>query len=454
MFQKIRFTIFNIFLLCVAFGILFFVKVDSFAQTSFTIECTQTVGNNTFYREWKFPSTDNDRRFAFYDLSYQHRYILCSNLGTGVTYDFWYATIGQEATSGSTAMSFSTWKNMFGEEYYFYGGNPNNNTMDFNYFNQAVYDFGGIPVFDNLDTLNTYLTTGQMPGLPFDDTLELDDFKVSSGQYGVGALNYRTMFTVFWSNPDIYTVKVDVKSTLKADSFVTNGSSPFMRFFNARDYAVKNGDIVYLIATPYKQDGSYGISLMYSFVFNGNSPIADVWRPLVNNNFTDNTITIPYTGVSGNDDITLPVSGVTTTNLYKVYYNPTTEEITNQYFYDVYYSPVVILPDVSDNEQSNEIQETIINNYTTNNYYNVSNDINNTIDIDLTDVSSGDIQQTYDDFGNFFKGFGSFVSKLALLFNGLFPFLSPLVAVTLVTMVGIIVLGAIVILVLKLLHIL
>ena len=173
MIEKIKHSFFNIFLLCFGFVLLFFIKIKSFAQTSFIVTCQQNWSNvdNTVHftlnREWRFPSTSSDRRFAFYYLEGQHRYVLCSNLGQSFTYDFWYAYVGEDAHSFSTTMTFATWNNMFGGGYNFYGSHENNNDAMFGSLQNAVYDFGGIPVFSDLDDISYYLEFGTMPELPF-----------------------------------------------------------------------------------------------------------------------------------------------------------------------------------------------------------------------------------------------------------------------------------------------
>lgn len=446
MFEKNKFSFFNIFLFCVCFGLLFFVKVDSYAQTAFVVECNQnwTAPNGTshsLYREWRFPSSDQDCRFAFYSLSYQSRYILCSNLNSSITYDYWYSADLGNAITGSTVMTFNTWHDMFGGDYYFFGGNVNNNDMDFNTGNNAVYEFGGIPIFSDLDDLAYYLEFGTMPELPFYEDIKLDKFKViCKGDWIQEFLNGKVEFNhivaqPFWSNPDITSVEVTVYAKNPAYNYnpqnwtYSGNESGLFHEFNISGLTLHD-EIFVIRATPFTSYGR-GVSIQYEFPFpkDFDQPIGQLVIPTGN--------TYPYSttlDISGND---VPIEWTVTQTPIYVY---ETNNIENYYYGEPVSYPVpVITEDTSDNYYTEyvnnyyESYETVINNY------------NTSFDFDFGDISSNDIQNGYDQVGNFFDGIGGVVSKVAQLFAGLFPFLSPAISVTIVAAFGLlIVIGGIV----------
>ena len=446
--KKIAF--YSLFLLCFGFGLFLFNKVDSYAFPSFSYTCVN--GNPGFEHDYSvvFRSTDNYRlaiylpnptvnrkNITFYSNSNTSRlYFDVVSYGGESVPDVGYFENSYDSNLPSGVYSFNvpyTWQAL---TYYIWSFTTNPQ----------------VRVFTDLDSLYAYIANGTLPSLNFDSTLQLDSFKVNSWNVGNIQALFKSKFIVTWSDSRISLVQVRIKGTAKEVTYESS-SSPYSRKFQADEFVYKRGDVIHLIATPFKSDGSYGESLYYTVTYDDDIPFSNTYRKLVNNNVNDNTLTIPYSGTSGNDNVTLPVDGVTTTVTYKVNYNPVTNEYNTQNVYEIYYSPVVVYPEDTTEQEVDDTQTVIVNNYNTNNYYETVKNIDTNFDIDITDVSSGDIQNTYDDIGNFFKGFGVFVGKLALLFNGLFPFLSPTVSVVLVTMVGIIAVGAVVILFLKIFHI-
>lgn len=451
MYQKIKCAFFNILLFCFGFGLFLFNKVDSYAFPAFSYTCVN--GNSGFERSFSvvFQNT-NDSRICFYVRplvvgSSRYVYTLYSNDNSNI---YFSVVDGDESWPDSgylTTVDLGAPAGVYAKDF---------NNSQFFALTNAVWSVTTNPsvrIFDDLDVVYNYILTGEYPLPNYDSTLQLDSFKVSSWNIGNLQWAFKSKFDVKWSDSRISFVQVRIKGTAK-EITLESSLSPYSGKFQANEFVFKRGDVIHLIATPFKSDGSYGESLYYTVTYDDNVPFSNTYRKLVNNNVNDNTLTIPFSGTSGNDNVSVPVDGVSTNVTYKVNYNPVTNEYNTQNVYEIYYSPVVVYPDDTSENEVDETQEVIINNYNTTNYYQTVKNIDTNFDIDITDVSSGDIQNTYDDIGDFFKGFGGFVGKLALLFNGLFPFLSPTVSVVLVTMVGIIAVGAVVILFLKIFHIL
>lgn len=448
--KKIAF--YSLFLLCFGFGLFLFNKVDSFAFPPFSYTCVNgNAGSESTYSV-VFQETSSSTRFCIYVEPYasgssRYRTRLLSNNDSAL-----YLSV---VSGGSSWPDSVVCRNAeLGQPNGVYIKWPENSDVLFGLF-EAVWSFTTNPsirVFDDLEVAYHYILTGEYPLPNYDETLKLDSFKVNSWNVGNIQALFKSNFVVTWSDSRISFVQVRIIGSANVATFESS-LSPYKGRFQADNYVMRNGDVIHLVATPFKSDGSYGESLYYTVTYSDKIPFSNNYRKLVNNNVNDNTLTIPYSGTSGNDNVTLPVDGVTTNVTYKVNYNPVTNEYNNQNVYEIYYSPVVVYPEDISEREVDDTQTVIVNNYNTNNYYETVKNIDTNFDIDITDVSSGDIQNTYDDIGDFFKGFGGFVGKLALLFNGLFPFLSPIVSVVLVTMVSIIAVGAVVILFLKIFHI-
>lgn len=317
------------------------------------------------------------------------------------------------------------------------------------YFNTLYFDYvtTNIPIFVSLVDCYDFLTGSSNVGI-FDETLQLDSFKVTS--WGIGNLQalFKSKFEVKWSDSRISTVQVRISGTANEASYESS-SSPFKGKFQASQFVLKKSDVIHLVATPYKADGSYGQSLYYSVTYSDNIPFSNNYRKLVNNNTNDNTLTIPYSGPSGNDTVTLPVDGVTTNVTYKVNYNPVTNEYGDLNLYEIYYSPVVVYPDNTSDQEVDDTQEEIINNYTTNNYYETTKNINLSFDIDFGDISTNDIGEGFNGVSGFFNGFGGFIGRLSNWILALFPFLPPIVANSIVFTFGLVIFIAGIALILK-----
>lgn len=305
-----------------------------------------------------------------------------------------------------------------------------------------------IPIFENLSDCYDFLTGQSNIGV-FDETLKLDSFKISSWQVGTLQAAFRSKLEVTWSDSRIANVQVRIVGTANSPASFESNSSPFKQKFYAQNYVMKNGDVIHFTATPFKSNGEYGESLYYSLVYNDNLP-SNWYRKLVNTPYNDTTITIPYTNVSGQpESVTLPVDGITTNKVYKVNYNPVTYEYGDINIYDIYYTPVIVYPDDTPEEEIDQTQDIIINDYTTNNYNTINNITNYEFNIDFGDISNNDIQDSYDDVGNFLNGFGSFIAKIVNFFGVLFPFFPAGVSIAILTAFGIIALLLIVALVIK-----
>lgn len=438
---------FNIFLLCFGLGLLFFVKLDSYADGQASLSYRVTSGGNYYLNNNSYSVTLNpdfeDVRLAFY-IDGNTFYLLSnvSNLTISSLNDVaGYNSSGNLIYSNSTRVNLTSVRQVLGS-YTFYRYDSGGGALDI---------VAGPNSFSDIDATYDYLFNNILPELPFDDSLELDYFKVSP--YGfwdnlVGTpqevLSFDYKYDIGWSDSRITTVKLRIDSTLATNDF-TSSVSPFRGSFKGSTYANQNGDVVRLIATPYKADGSYGVSLYYSFVQDNNSPLVNIWRKLFKNGHTDNTIEIPYNG----NDVTLPVDGVGTVNNYKVNYNPVTNEYGDLNLYEIYYQPVVIYEIDTPQEEIDETQDVVSDTYVTNNYYETTKNINLGFDINFGDISTNDITDTFDSFGNFGNGFGSFINRLASWLQLLFPFLHPAVAASIVFVFGLIVSLAIIALVLK-----
>lgn len=436
---------FNIFLFCFGFGLFLFVKLDSYAFPAFSF--TSVNGNPGYENNYSvvFRST-SDARIAIYVNNPQ-------SLRKNITF---YSNIHQDLYFDVVSYGNSSVPDV-GQLTLAVGGDLPENVYAYSVpytWLALVYDiweFSTNPqvrVFDDLQALYDYVGRGIVPQPNFDSSLQLDSFNVTSWQVGNLQAVFRSQFVVKWSDPNISFVQVRVTGSANNASF-ESFVSPFKGKFYASDYVMKRGDIVHLVATPYKSDGSYGTSLYSSFTYNDDIPFSNVYRKYVNTPNNQNTLTIPYIGPSGNEFNTVPVDGVSTNITYKVNYNPTTNTYNDYNTYEVYYSPVIIYPSNTTDQEVDDTQDEIINNYTTNNYYETTKNINLSFDIDFGDISTNDIGEGFNGVSGFFNGFGGFIGHLSNWILALFPFLPPIVAQSIVFMFGLVVLIAGIALILK-----
>lgn len=438
---------FNIFLFCFGLGLLFFVKLDSYASSAITLKWSNGipgVGVNASRSEFVFSPSSGSRYGAYV---YYTNYDYSKPLGSMVLY-----TNSNEPITGT----YYAWAyDSAGNEVSYNGGVEW--TYYPSYFSQGVYSFDlfinnsfycSSFLSSDQDAVLNYVRTGERPEIPYDSTLELDSFKVTSWSIGNFQALFKSKFDVKWSDSRISVVQVRITGTANEATFESS-SSPFKGKFQADQFVFQKGDVIHLVATPYKSDGSYGTSLYYSVTYSDNIPFSNNYRKLVNNNTNDNTLTIPFNGSSGNDTVTLPVDGVTTNVSYKVNYNPVTNEYGDINIYEINYSPVVIYPDGTSDQEVDETQDTILNNYNTTNYYETTKNINLNFDIDFGDISANDIGEGFNGVSGFFNGFGGFISRLSNWLLALFPFLPPIVATTIVFMFGLVIFIAGVALILK-----
>lgn len=439
-----RYTFYIVFFLCAFIGMFIFLNIKSFAYPQFTL--TSRNGNQGYERDYSVQFRDSgNARLAIWinnPNNYpRYNFNFYSNENIILTFDV------IDYYNASTQVGETSTPSLIEEGVYTLGI-----PSKWSALNSSVWSINTsprVPVFYDYESMYNYLSTGELPQLPFDEELELDTFKVTSWSFGNTQAIFDSKFEVTWSNPEISLVQVILESTGGRISFESS-NTPFKRKFEPENYVIKKGDIVHMTATPYKSDGSYGVSLYQSFVYDDRIPFSNIYRKFTNTPYSDNTLTIPYTGVSGQpQSVTLPVDGVATNNIYKVNYNPVTNEYGDMNVYEIYYSPVVIYPENTSDQEVDDTQEVVNNTYTTNNYYETTKNININFDVSFGDISGSDIQHGYDDFGNFVNGFGGFFGKVASWIVALFPFLSPAVASTIVVCVGLIVLLAIIAFVLK-----
>lgn len=440
-----RFTIYNLFFLCAFFSLFMVLGLKTYASESLRSATLYGYNGEIIRHELSFTyyksdhtciylSVDNGRMdYAFLSLS-QRPYDVIDN--------YTYVQNGSTGTSSSNLQWVRNYVIIDGHTVYYYVANPpvimNRNITA-----------SGIPVFYDINDAYQYLYDGIEPELPYDDNLKLDSFKVTSWQIGTSQLVFRSKFVVTWSDPRIANVQVKIVGTANSPASFEANTSPFKQKFYADNYVMKNGDVIHLTATPFTSNGIYGESLYYSIVYNDGLP-SNWYRKLVNTPYNDNTLTIPYTNVSSQPtSLTLPVDGVTTNKVYKVNYNPVTYEYGDINLYEIYYSPVVVYPDETPEEEIDETQDVITNVYTTNNYNTINNNTNYDFNINFGDISNNDIQDSYNDVGNFLNGFGSFLAKVVSFFGILFPFFPTEVSIAIITAFGIIVLVLIVAFVIK-----
>lgn len=451
-----RFSFFNIFLFCFVFGLVFFLKIDSYAQKPLYVETIGQGQVGLYYSKTVRTFGNPDSRYAlllFDNISDQyHSYgarfysnsdeLIVSNVSS---YGYNWNTGERDNQYDQTSTT-----NYFGRiavavaDGIYSASRYSSNTYSF-YSRTPIST--NIPCFTDYNTMIAYLSNGEVA---FDNSLTLDEFYV--WDYGITdtvvdqTLHvYNSVFKVSWSNPNISSVKVRIDGTDLTQDYVSQ-SSPYIDYFNGGNFAHLNGETVNLTATPYGADGSFGVSLYCTLKYDGNGLLTNLYRRFTNTPHQNNTLDIPYNDV----EKTYEVDGVVTNNTYKVYYNPTTNEYGDINLYEVYYSPVIIYEEDTPTEEIQETQSVVNNSYVTNNYYNTTQTIKYNFDFDINDISAGDIKQSYDDVGGFLKGLGSFIGKLSSIFGALFPFISGSVSAAIVIGFGILVLLAIIALFIKL----
>ena len=432
-----RFAFYNLFFLYFTFSLFMVLNLKSFASSrSYTVYGRSGYpGTGSIYSDYEIVCTFSDEyRYCIYiehtgdsnGIPNYTTHFLSTGRGTYPVhrYNTSYYSNGNYYSGGEvqTDITFRSNEKGYFESVFYIGNNS----------------FGGdLPIFYNLSEAESYILYGVLPNA-FDQNLKLDSFKVTSWQIGTSQLIFRSKFEVKWSDSRISNVQVRIVGTANSPVSFEANQSPFKQKFYASDYVMKNGDVIHFTATPYTSNGQYGESLYYSLIYNDNIP-SNWYRKLVNTPYNDNTIDIPYNNVSGQpQSVTLPVDGITTNKVYKVNYNPVTYEYGDLNIYDIYYSPVIVMPDNLPSDEEEEIEDSIINNYTTNNYNTINNNTNYDFEINFGDISNNDIQNSYDDVGGFINGFGSFIAKIVTFFGVLFPFFPTGVSIAIITAFGIV----------------
>lgn len=432
-----RFTFYNIFFLCAFIGMFMVLKLYSFASDNDIVVTTSNNVDTEIVSTFYLPK---NYRYCIYVRSDNSWILYGTYKGNINVNQVWY----RDNRYGNSDFTFNYGSDtgVYNKYYYL-------DPSGASYGKNVSVSRGQLYKFSDLSAVYNYLDNGIVPNLPFDETLKLDSFKVTSWQIGTSQLVFRSKFEVTWSDSRISNVQVKIVGTANSPVSFEANVSPFKQKFYASNYVMKNGDIIHLTATPFKANGEYGESLYYSIVYEDGLP-SNWYRKLVNTPYNDNTLTIPYTDVSSQpQSVTLPVDGVTTNKVYKVNYNPVTYEYGDLNLYEIYYSPVVVYPDNTTEEEIDETQDVVTNVYTTNNYNTINNNTNYEFNINFGDISNNDIQDSYDDVGNFINGFGSFLGKIVNFFGVLFPFFPIGVSIAIITAFGIVALLLIVALVIK-----
>lgn len=440
-----RFTFYNIFFLCSFISLFVVLTTKSFASESLKNASLYGYNGEIIRHVVNFQYYQSDHTCIYINInngSMDYAFLSLSERPRDVIDTYTYLQDGSTGTSSQNLYWYRSSIIIDGHTVNFYVSYPpvlmNKNITG-----------SGIPIFFDINDAYQYLYDGVEPQVPYDDTLKLDSFKVTSWQIGTSQLVFRSKFVVTWSDPRIVNVQVKIVGTANSPTSFEANVSPFKQKFYASNYVMKNGDVIHLTATPFTSNGEYGESLYYSIIYEDGLP-SNWYRKIVNTPYNDTTINIPYYNVSGQpQSVTLPVDGVTTNKVYKVNYNPVTYEYGDLNVYEVYYSPVVVMPDNLPSEDEEEIEDSIINNYTTNNYNTINNNTNYDFEINFGDISNNDIQDSYDDVGNFLNGFGSFVSKIVNFFGVLFPFFPAGVSLAIITAFGIVAILLIVAFVIK-----
>lgn len=302
-----------------------------------------------------------------------------------------------------------------------------------NTFIMSSNSSGYCPIFYDIEDVRAYIINGYEPTKPFDKDLKLDSFKIyskgsfSSAVEGVQVAYNSIVTKPVWSDPNITEVEISIYAVNPAFNYnprnytYYGGESGVLHTLNIEGLTLHEQKFI-VRATPYSVTNK-GVSIAYELEFPStfDQPLGDLVIKEPNSYPYSTTVDI-----SGNQ---VPVQW--TVSLTPIYIYET-NNVENYYYGDEVSYPVLD-PSVGDT-----YEETIINNYY-NDYSSVVNNYNNSFDFDFGDISSGDIQTGYDDVGNFFNGIGSLISKLAQLISGLFPFLSPLVAITLISVIGLVV---------------
>lgn len=449
-----RFTFYNIFFLCVFISLFLVLNLKSFARPSLQIVVREKTWEGDGYNslpqyhviyvsDYNNPVSYNYCFYHVYDGDTRLNYLVCDSKYNPVV------KVQSVDFNGNTGYFSDPLSEVLNTSYGSVRVYPTFNYMAMrNPKNLDSVVFDGL-AFDNLNDAANYVLNGVVPELPFDETLKLDSFKITSWQIGTSQLMFRSKFEVKWSDERISNVQVRIVGTANSPTTFESNLSPFKQKFYASNYVMKNGDVIHFTATPYKANGEYGESLYYSIVYEDGLP-SNWYRKLVNTPYNDNTLTIPYNNVSGQpQSVTLPVDGVTTQNVYKVNYNPVTNEYGDLNLYNIYYSPVVIYPGDAPEEEIDQTQDVVNNTYTTNNYYQTTKNFNINFDVSFGDISGSDIQIGYDNTGNFLNSFGKLISKLSTWVLALFPFLPPIVATSIVVVFGLVVSVAIIVFALK-----
>ena len=443
-----RFAFFNIFFLCAFIGLFMVLNLKSYAGTrSYTVYGRSGYpGTGSNYSDYEVVCSFSDEyRYCLYiehtgdsnGIPNYTTHFFSTGRGTYSMHRYItsYNSSGIYISSGevSTDITFGSNDRDYFEAVFYIG----NNSFS-----------GDLPIFYNLNEAENYILNGILPNA-FDQNLKLDSFKITSWQIGTSQLVFRSKLEVTWSDPLISNVQVKIVGTANSPATFESNSSPFKQKFYASNYVMKNGDVIHFTATPFKSNGQYGESLYYSIIYEDGLP-SNWYRKLVNTPYNDNTLTIPYNDVSSQpQSVTLPVDGVTTQNVYKVNYNPVTNEYGDLNLYNIYYSPVVVYPDDTPEEEIDETQEVVNNTYTTNNYYETTKNINFDFDVSFGDISGSDIQIGYDNTGSFLNSIGTLISKLSSWVLALFPFLPPIVATSIVVVFGLVVSVAVIAFALK-----
>ena len=368
-----RFSFFNIFLLCIFFGLLFFIKIDSFAvENSKTAYVTGINGSQENDRMWNYFevsfSYKPSQRTCVYHTGYQTPVVYSIGNDIPSTYSLVVTNLHTNTITQNTTETIQwTSAGITTNSYYFYlpNGMGFSNTSASN-----------IPFFNDFEDVRNYLINGTLPVLPFDDSLKLDKFKViSKGDWIQEVLNGFVRFDhivcqPFWSDDRISSVELSVYASDPSYNYQPrNFTFDSDQSGQYHDFDISgltlHGQKFVVRATPYSLTRK-GVSIAYEFTFPNEftQPLGDLVIKEPN--------TYPYSttlDISGND---VPIEWTVTQTPIYIY---ETNNIEQYYYQDPVAYPV---PEITQDTPDNYYQEYVENYYNTYTY--ITNEYNNTFD--------------------------------------------------------------------------
>ena len=203
-----RFNFYNIFFLCAFIGLFMVLNLKSFARPSLQIVVRE--------KTWASPG---------YDYLPQYHVISVSDYNNPVSYNYCFYHV----YDGDTRLNYLVCDSKYspvvtvqsvdfnGKTGYF--SNPTSEILNTNYGSVRVYPtsnyqamknpknldavvFDGL-AFDSLNEAANYVLNGVVPEIPFDETLKLDSFKITSLQIKASQLTFHSLrlcrYIIVWN---------------------------------------------------------------------------------------------------------------------------------------------------------------------------------------------------------------------------------------------------------------